>query len=213
MIVLDPAHGGTDTGARGANGLTEKEQVLILARMVRSDLERQGFHVMMTRNDDSNPSYEDRSAIANAYRDAIFISLHVSSTGKFGTARSYSYQFSTPSGAAENDTNSPPARLGGGLVVWEEAQQLHLDASKRLADLVQLQLVQRFSGSPQTSAQYAIRDLRSVNASAIAIEVSSVAVTDPNALLALGAPLAGAVTRSLEQFRAAQAPAPAGGQP
>jgi N-acetylmuramoyl-L-alanine amidase len=214
MIVINPAHGGTDTGARGQNGLTEKEQVLILARMLRSDLERNGFHAIMTRNDDSNPSYEDRSAVANAYRDAIYISLHVASTGKFGTVRAYSYQFATPPGAVDDETVSA-TRVPAGLVPWERAQQTHLDASKRLADLLQSQFVIKFSGSPQSSSQFAVRDLRSVNAPAVAIEVSSVAVPDPNSLLALGSPLSLAVVRSLQLFRPAApaAPPPAGGQP
>ena len=90
--MINPAHGGTDNGARGQNGSVEKDVVLVFARMVRSEFERQGYRVVMTRNDDSNPSYEDRAAIANAYRDAIFISFHVSSTGQIGTARAYSYQ-------------------------------------------------------------------------------------------------------------------------
>ena len=117
VIVINPAHGGTDEGARSDNGLLEKNVVLIFARMLRSEFERQGFRVVMTRNDDSNPSYEDRAAVANAYRDAIFISLHVSSTGQLGTTRTYSYQFSSPvavvssvtAGGAGNTTAVPVA--------------------------------------------------------------------------------------------------------
>ena len=95
VIVLDPAHGGTDTGARGET-VVEKDVVLQIARSVRAELERQGYRVFMTRNDDSNPSYDDRAAVANAYRDVIFISLHVSSTGAAGTVRAYYTQFATP---------------------------------------------------------------------------------------------------------------------
>jgi N-acetylmuramoyl-L-alanine amidase len=224
MIVINPAHGGTDTGARGENGLTEKEQVLILARMLRSDLERNGFRTILTRNDDSNPSYEDRSAVANAYRDAVFVSLHVASTGKFGTVRAYSYQFAAP--VVSEDATSPAPRIPAGLVPWEQAQQPHLDESKRLADLLQSQFVIKFSGSPQASSQYAVRDLRSVNAPAVAVEVSSVVVPDPNSLLALGSPLSLAIVRSLQLFRPPPPPpaalplpapgstaAPAGAQP
>ncbi len=213
--MINPAHGGTDTGARGENGLTEKEQVLMLARMVRSDLMRNGFHVILTRDDDSNPSYEDRSAVANAYRDAIFVSLHIASTGKFGTVRAYSYQYSTPFPSSD-EASGDAARSPSGLIPWEEAQRPHMDASKRLADILQTQFATKFSGSPESSTQYAVRDLRSVNAPAVAIEVSSVAATDPNSLLALGGPLSTAVVRSVQVFRPASAPPPAaatGGQP
>jgi N-acetylmuramoyl-L-alanine amidase len=200
MVIIDPGHGGTDTGARGANGLTEKEQVLILARMIRSDLERNGFHVVLTRNDDSNPSYEDRAAVANAYRDAIFITLHVSSTGKFGTVRAYSYAFPAVM-PLPDDAAVIPAAHPAGLIPWEEAQRGHADASKRLADILQQQFSQKFSGSPSDSSAYAVRDLRSVAQPAVAIEISSVAVPDPNSILALGGPLAVAVVRSVQLFR------------
>jgi N-acetylmuramoyl-L-alanine amidase len=213
MIVLNPAHGGTDTGARGEDGLTEKEQVLMLARMIRSDLERNGFHVIMTRNDDSNPSYEDRSAVANAYRDAIFISIHVASTGKFGTVRAYAYQFATPLPTPAGDEVNPAnPRAANGLVPWDEAQRSHVDASKRLADLMQTQFATKFADSPSTSTQYAVRDLRSVNAPAVAVEISSVDASDPNSVLALGGPLSIAIVRSIELFRPSAA-APAGAQP
>jgi N-acetylmuramoyl-L-alanine amidase len=204
MVILDPGHGGTDTGARGANGLVEKEQVLILARMIRSDLERNGYHVVLTRNDDSNPSYEDRAAIANAYRDAIFITLHVSSTGKFGTVRAYSYGFPAVAPLPEDAAVIPaplPMAHPAGLIPWEEAQRGHADASKRLADILQQQFAQKFSGSPGDSAAYAVRDLRSVAQPAVAIEISSVAVPDPNSILALGGQLAVAVVRSVQLFR------------
>src|SRR6202042_1495021 len=94
VIVLDPAHGGTDSGARGQSGVIEKDMVLLLARTAKFALEREGVRVVMTRHDESNPSYDERAGTANAYRDAIFISFHVSSTGTLNTARVYSYQFS-----------------------------------------------------------------------------------------------------------------------
>jgi len=198
-IVIDPAHGGTDNGAQGPSGTVEKDVVLRFARQIRAEFERQGFRVVMTRNDDSNPSYEDRATVANAYRDAIFISVHVSSTGKFGTAHAYSYQYSnaTSVGAAGSPANTAPRSL----VVWEEAQRPYLETSHRLADLLQTELAQRFPGSVGTSRAFAIRELRSVSAPAIAIELSSVAVPDPNMLVALGYPLATALVRSVQLSR------------
>ncbi|MGB9068507.1 MAG: N-acetylmuramoyl-L-alanine amidase, partial [Candidatus Acidiferrales bacterium] len=92
IIVLDPAHGGTDAGARG-EAVAEKDMVLQIARSARAALERQGYRVVMTRNDDSNPSYDDRAAMANGYRDAIFVTLHVASTGTPRTVRTYSMLF------------------------------------------------------------------------------------------------------------------------
>jgi N-acetylmuramoyl-L-alanine amidase len=184
--------------------------VLIFARMLRSEFERQGFRVVMTRNDDSNPSYEDRAAVANAYRDAIFISLHVSSTGQTGAARTYSYQFSSPIAAVSAATGADaagavvaPTQSGpsSGLMVWEEAQRPYTESSHRLADALQTALAQKFSGSPGASSRFAVRDLRSVGTPAIAVEVSSISVSDPNSLLAMGASLAATIERSVQAMR------------
>ena len=194
MIVIDPAHGGTDDGAQGPNGTLEKDLVLRYARQLRAEFERLGYRAVMTRNDDSNPSYEDRAATANAYRDAIFITIHVSSTGKIGTARAYSYQFS-------NETASAPGQAPKSLVAWEEAQRPYLDASHRLADILQTELAQRFPGSPTASTAFAIRELRSVSAPAVAVELSSVAVPDGSLLASMGAPLAGTIAHSIQLSR------------
>lgn len=210
VIVIDPAHGGTDNGARGQSGQVEKDVVLIFARMLRSEFERQGYRVVMTRNDDSNPSYEDRAAVANAYRDAIFISLHVSSTGKIGTARAYSYQFATPftaadssggTGAAAPAAAQPVNARAGSLIPWDQAQQPFMATSYRLADALQAQLAQKFNGSPTISTRFAVRELRSVAGPAAAVELSSVSVSDPNILLAMGAPLASAIVRGVQTLR------------
>ena len=96
VIVLDPAHGGADTGARGPDGVVEKDLVLQIVRTMRPELERRGYRVITTRNDDSNPSYDDRAGIANAYPGAVFVSIHISSTGKPGTVRAYYDRFGSP---------------------------------------------------------------------------------------------------------------------
>jgi N-acetylmuramoyl-L-alanine amidase len=214
VIVINPAHGGTDDGARADNGLLEKNVVLIFARMLRSEFERQGFRVVMTRNDDSNPSYEDRAAVANAYRDAIFISLHVSSTGQLGATRTYCYQFSNPivtpipatTAGAANATGLPAMNAAApvpsiGLLVWEQAQRPYMESSRRLADVLQSALAQKFPGSPATSTRFAVRELRSVAAPAIAVEVSSVSVADSNSLLAMGSAMAATIERSIQGMR------------
>jgi N-acetylmuramoyl-L-alanine amidase len=194
IIVLDPAHGGADTGARGPGAIMEKDIVLLYARVVRVELERQGFRVLMTRNDDSNPSYDDRAAVANGRRDALFISFHISSTGAPGIARTYYYQFSS---AAQQ-----PA---GSVTPWEEAQRPFAETSRRYADVLGADLAQHFGGSPAASLPVAVRELRSVAAPAVAVEISSVSVSEPNTLNALAQPLATSVARSILAFRPAVA--------
>lgn len=192
VIVLDPGHGGTDTGARGAAGIAEKDIVLQFARVLRAELERLGYRVAMTRNDDSNPSYDDRAALGNAYRDAVFVSLHVSSTGKTGTARTYYYQVPAAASAPSGGSSSP--------ITWEDAQRPYTETSRRLANLVQIELSHRFAGSPNAPTPVAVRSLRSVGAPAVAVEVSSVAASDPVAVTSLVGPLANSVARGVAAF-------------
>ena len=208
VIVLDAAHGGTDTGARGETGIIEKDVVLQIARTVRAELERQGYRVVMSRNDDSNPSYDERAAVANAYRGAIFISLHVGSTGNPGTVRAFYDQLAAPVApppvaAAANATT--PAPTAPGLPLWHQAQRPYADTSHRLADFIQAQLAQSFSGSPGTAAPAAVRGLRSVAAPGVAIEIASVSASNADSLTATATPLAGAIARGIAASRAAVA--------
>jgi N-acetylmuramoyl-L-alanine amidase len=112
-VVLDAAHGGADTGARGAGGINEKELTLVLARAVKSQLEARGLRVVLTRDGDQNPSFDDRAAIANARNGAVFVTLHVGSTGAAGTARVY--YFAGPMSSAADAEKSAWVR-------WDEAQ-------------------------------------------------------------------------------------------
>jgi len=101
IVVLDPAHGGIDLGARGTEGIRESEVVLVFAAEVRKALEAQGFQVVMTREGNDNPSFDDRSARANAQHGAVFVTLHIASTGVAGTARVYVVPDIPPSNAIE----------------------------------------------------------------------------------------------------------------
>jgi N-acetylmuramoyl-L-alanine amidase len=171
---------------------------------VRIELERQGFRVVMTRNDDSNPSYDDRAALANAHRDAIFVSIHVSSTGTIGTVHTYFYNFPTPLPAATaSNPISAPTPQPGGLPLWEEAQRPYVEISRHFADLLEIQLTQRFPGSPATSSAAPVRELRSIALPAVAVELSSILAADSSTLISMAPPLATSIVRGIQAFRAA----------
>ena len=72
---------------------------------------------------------------------------------------------------------------------------------------MQGEFVQRFAGSPPYSTSVPVRALRSVTAPAVAVEISSVSAQMPDALAALGDPLAAAIARAITAFR----PASSGG--
>ncbi len=79
-VVLDPGHGGEDSGASGRWG-SEKQYALDVALTAREELLRAGFKVEMTRAGDEEISLEDRVAFANRFAHALFISIHFNSGG------------------------------------------------------------------------------------------------------------------------------------
>lgn len=210
-IVLDPGHGGEDTGARGPSGVAEKDVVLEFANAIATALRGEGFQVVLTRTGDTNPSLDDRDATANAQSDAIFVSLHVGSTGAIGTARTYTYLFSSgPPPAPANPldaVNTATPQAPPGFVLWREAQKPFVAQSVKLGDLIQVELAQKFKGSPEISASAPVAVLRSVGAPAVAVEVSSVAA-NLSQLEAMSADLASCIARAAEAYKTVYAPEP-----
>jgi N-acetylmuramoyl-L-alanine amidase len=212
LIILDPAHGGADPGAHGSNGINESDIVLEYARVMRVALEGQGFRVLLTREGNQDPSFDDRAALANAPRRAIFISLHISTTGAPGTVRAYSLPTLPASEAIPIPESIVPPPVAQptphpGLRDWDNAQEPFLDLSRTLAGLAQVQLSQRFRGSPDTPMQVAIRQLRTIAAPAIAVEVSCIAVPDRSQLEDMSSPLAQAIAKAVSDFLPAYAAA------
>ncbi len=81
-VILDPGHGGKDSGAVNAYG-TEKNYNLYVAQLVEKYLTAKGYRVIMTRKSDVYLSLDERVNIANAVKDpAIFISIHFNAGGR-----------------------------------------------------------------------------------------------------------------------------------
>jgi N-acetylmuramoyl-L-alanine amidase len=83
VVVLDPGHGGLDTGSAAASGETEKAIVLDFAQQLREKLEKAGkYRVVMTRSDDSFVTLAERVRIARTSRAALFVSIHADALAK-----------------------------------------------------------------------------------------------------------------------------------
>ncbi|WP_312952192.1 N-acetylmuramoyl-L-alanine amidase AmiA [Superficieibacter sp.] len=76
VVVLDPGHGGIDTGAIGGNGSKEKHVVLAIAKMVRANLQSQGIDARLTRTGDTFIPLYDRVEIAHQHGADLFMSIH-----------------------------------------------------------------------------------------------------------------------------------------
>jgi len=80
-IVIDPGHGGHDTGTIGPNGLLEKDLVLDVGKRLGKLLEsRLGADVVFTRSDDTFIPLESRTSIANQEQADLFVSVHANSS-------------------------------------------------------------------------------------------------------------------------------------
>lgn len=75
-VVLDPGHGGSDTGAVGANGLVERDLNVTVAELVRTELEARGYTVVLTRTTNVRLPILTRAEIAHALAPKALVSIH-----------------------------------------------------------------------------------------------------------------------------------------
>lgn len=148
-IVVDPGHGGRDPGAVSPNGTTEKEIVLKISKELKKILEKKGFTVIMTREDDSFVRLRDRSRMANNTGAHLFISIHCNGSGVNSEATGFeTFYLSTAktswARAVEAKENSviefeAPEEKESILeyILWDLAQNEYLRESSELAGLIQ----------------------------------------------------------------------------
>jgi len=75
-VVIDPGHGGRETGAIGPSGVVEAELNLDVALRAKAQLEKRGATVVLTRTDDTRVTLQTRAAIARALDPLLFVSIH-----------------------------------------------------------------------------------------------------------------------------------------
>jgi N-acetylmuramoyl-L-alanine amidase len=150
-IVIDPGHGGHDTGTIGPHGLLEKDLCLDVAlrlgRMIEQKLP--GAQVVYTRQDDTFIPLEERTQIANNAKADLFISIHANSSPDV-TARgveTYYLNFSTsPESmevAARENANSQESLHDLQDIIKKIARNDKIEESKEFADDVQTSLSHR----------------------------------------------------------------------
>jgi N-acetylmuramoyl-L-alanine amidase len=178
-IVIDPGHGGRDTGVRGAEGALEKEVTLGIARRAKAAIEsRLGIRVLLTREDDRSVPLEERTAVANNNKADLLLSLHVN--GSLRTvARGASIYVAAFSDSDQAEAAISPSRvpiLGGGLrdielVPWDFAQVRHVDQSTELAHILERELQDRVPLDTRALDRAPFRVLASANMPAILVEL------------------------------------------
>ena len=149
-VVIDPGHGGDDTGAVSRDGVREKDVTLAVARRLARVLSAHGHSVRLTRTGDETKALTDRTALANRLEASVFVSLHANASRAASARGAETYYMSLDD--ASDDTAAAVARLenaageatrGGStldLILWDMAQAEVLNESARLALDVQHRL-------------------------------------------------------------------------
>jgi N-acetylmuramoyl-L-alanine amidase len=156
-IVIDPGHGGHDTGTIGKGGLREKDLVLDVALELRKLLEDNlGAEVILTRESDVYLPLEERTAIANERKADLFLSIHANASSNRSISGVETYYLSFARTAAEREVaareNATSISNVSDLesLVTKIAQADKSTESRELASILQKRLyngVQRLSPS------------------------------------------------------------------
>jgi N-acetylmuramoyl-L-alanine amidase len=108
LVVIDPGHGGIDTGTKASSGETEKSIVLDFATILRDKIEKAGkYRVAMTRTDDTFVPLPERVRFARSLKASLFISIHADYLPRNEGAA----QGATVYTLSENASDSEAARL------------------------------------------------------------------------------------------------------
>lgn len=153
-IVLDPGHGGTDPGAIGRTGITEKQLTLQIARAVAARLRAAGYEVLLTRDEDTTVSLQERTDYANRVDADLFLSIHVNAARNRrlrGFETYYLNRANDPAAAetaARENASGAPGRMGDLGDVLEAIVQNEFEAaSGQLAAAIQDSLVMHVAKS------------------------------------------------------------------
>jgi N-acetylmuramoyl-L-alanine amidase len=154
LIVLDAAHGGTDSGAHLGAHFDEKDLVLALSIRLRSMLAARGVPVVTTRESDVTLPSAKRAALANAHKPAACLILHASDSG---------------SGIHLFTSSLPPAQPAT-FLPWDQAQAAYLQQSLRWA--AEINTAMTHAGVPVTLGRTAMQPLDNMTCPAAAVEIA-----------------------------------------
>ena len=150
-IVIDPGHGGEDTGAVGDNGLSERDLTLAVALRLADELRSRGHAVRLTRDGNDGRALSDRTALANRLEAKLFVSLHANASTFSSVTGAETYYMSLDDQASD-EAAAATARLENradetaddrsdlDLILWDLAQASVLNESAGLAVAVQTRL-------------------------------------------------------------------------
>ncbi len=155
-VVIDPGHGGTDPGALGRTGVTEKQLTLQLSQALASRLRASGYEVLLTREDDRTVKLKERTDFANSVDADLFISIHINSARNRSLRgfETYYLNLANDPAAAETAARENASGEAGGMGDLSDTLELIVQnefqgASSELAASIQDSLVMHVAKSYQ----------------------------------------------------------------
>lgn len=216
-VVLDPGHGGGETGALGKNGAVEKELTLLLSLEIQRQLEAAlPVKVILTRSADEQVGLFERTAIANENKADLLVSVHLNSSlsGRPFGAETYflSLKASDLQAAAaaelENqDADDAEESDDLEMILWDLAQTRHLAQSQTLATLIQGELNATLGLKDRGVKQAPFKVLVGAQMPAVLVELGFLSNAEEEAQLkdaSHRARLAAALVKAIVEYRAPQ---------
>lgn len=202
-VVLDAGHGGSDFGARGRDGLLEKNLTAQLVAHVSKALSATGrYRIVLTRTGDQTVDFEQRATDANVAHPIAFISFHAGNLGPVAPrVVVYTYRPSSPVALASGGNSQSL------FVPWEKIQLSYLGRSQQLSQDLQQELQRATGVAAAAPMEVPVRTLQSIAAPAVAIEVGSLAPGASSAPLTRPSfqdQIAAAVVQAIEKFQGGQ---------
>jgi N-acetylmuramoyl-L-alanine amidase len=158
FVILDAAHGGSETGAVLSPTLQEKTVNLSLARRLQKELEARGIPVVLTRVGDNVLTWDQRAISANTSHASLYVALHASAIGH--GVRVYTSMLAP----------ALPGQARRSVLPWELAQSPYLEQSSVAA--AALAAACAADGLPVRTAAAPLRPLNNVTLAAVALEIA-----------------------------------------
>ncbi len=192
-IVIDPGHGGIEVGAKGKFGALEKDVTLSVCLKLKALIEKNlAYRVELTRDKDLDIPLENRAAIANNNRAALFISVHANGSPRRNAKGSETFFLSLNATDEEArrlaylENNSArvekPLDTTGGddiqMILWDMAQSAYLKQSQRLAEIIQEELNTLLGTRNRGIKQAPFKVLTGVACPAVLVEIAFISNPD-----------------------------------
>ncbi len=217
-IVIDPGHGGIETGAKGKFGLLEKDITLAIGLKLRDIIEKNlAFRVFLTRDKDTDVALESRAALANNHKADLFISIHANGSLRKNARGSETYFLSLNATDEESRRLAYLENTRGGLegrieqdnqddikmILWDLAQSAYLKQSSELAGEIQAELNRLLGTANRGVKQAPFKVLTGAACPAVLVETAF--ISNPEEEKALGSEefqnnVAQAIYRSLVEY-------------